>query len=88
MHKEFCEVMESKGRKWECEPQYKGWVLLEEVDEIERVDSVVKSSNETADELCLKAESTGKLTFVTQTKSICLKCNTARFLDQEISCCM
>ena len=21
-------------------------------------------------------------------KSICLKCNTARFLDQEISCCM
>lgn len=48
--------------------------LLEEIDEIKkkkrRVDTDIKSLNETADELCLKAESTGKLTFVTQANSL------------------
>ena len=24
------------NKKWECDPQYKGWVLLEEIDEIEK----------------------------------------------------
>ena len=42
MQKEFCGVMESKGRKgqclyskkWEREPQYKGCSSLEEIDKI------------------------------------------------------
>ena len=34
------------------------------------MDSDIKSLNETADELFLKAESTGKLTFVTQANSL------------------
>ena len=44
MQKEFCGVMESKGwkgqclynKKWEREPQYKGWASLEEIDKIKK----------------------------------------------------
>ena len=46
----------------------------EEIDEIKKkkrkMDTDIKSLNETADELCLKAESTGKLIFVTQANSL------------------
>ena len=82
VHEEVCSVIESKGRKgqclynekWEREPCYKGWVLPAEIDEIKkkkrRVDSDMYSLNETADELCSKAESTGKLPFMTQLSSL------------------
>ena len=45
VQKEFCCVMESKGRKgqcllynkkWEREPQYKGWASLEEMTKWKR----------------------------------------------------
>lgn len=35
-----------------------------------RVGSGIKSLNETPDELCLKAEATGKLAFLTQANSL------------------
>ena len=54
--------------------QLKRKSLLEEIDEIKKkkrkMDTDIKSLNETADELCLKAESTGKLIFVTQANSL------------------
>ena len=44
--------------------------MLEEIDEVkkkkERIDAEIKSLNDTAAELCTKAEATAKLTFVTQ----------------------
>ena len=54
------------NKKWEREPQYKGWASLEEIDKIKKK----KRSGWTLINLCLKAESTGKLTFVTQANSL------------------
>lgn len=61
---------DERRKKKTQQQQAKRKFLLEEIDEIKkkkrRVDTDIKSLNETADELCLKAESTWKLTFVTQ----------------------
>ena len=65
---------DERRKKKTKQQQSKRKSLLEEIDEIKkkkrRVDTDIKSLNETADELCLKAESTGKLTFVTQANSL------------------
>ena len=47
-----------------------------------RVDSDIKSLNQTADELCLKAEAAGKLTFATQANS---PWKTAKDKTQELA---
>ena len=48
--------------------------VLEETDEVKkkkkRIDAEIKSLNDTADELCTKAEATAKLTFVTQVNAL------------------
>ena len=48
--------------------------MLEEIDEVKkkkkRIDAEVKLLNDTADELCIKAGATAKLTFVTQANSL------------------
>ena len=48
--------------------------VLEEIDEVKkkkkRIDAEIKSLNDTADELCTKAEATAKLTFVTQANAL------------------
>ena len=50
--------------------------VLEEIDEVKkkkkRIDAEIKSLNDTADELCTKAEATctAKLAFVTQTNAL------------------
>ena len=48
--------------------------MLEEIDEVKkkkkRIDAEIKSLNDTADELCTKAEATAKLTFVTQANAL------------------
>ena len=61
-------VTQSKGQKGQC--LYNKKLELEEIKEMEtkkgRVDLDIKSLTETPDKLCLKADSTGKLTCVTQ----------------------
>ena len=75
---------ESRKKKTQQE-QSKRKSILEEIDEIKkkrrRVDSDIKPLNETADILCLKAESTGKPTFVTQVNSLR---KTAKDQSQEL----
>ena len=47
--------------------------MLEEIDEVKkkkRIDAESNSLNDTADELCTKAEATAKLTFVTQANAL------------------
>ena len=48
--------------------------MLEEIDEVKkkkkRIDAEIKSLNDTADELCTKAEATAKLTFVIQANAL------------------
>ena len=48
--------------------------VLEEIDEVKkkkkRIDAEIKSLNDTADELCTKAEATAKLTFVIQANAL------------------
>lgn len=48
--------------------------VLEEIDEVKkkkkRIDAEIKTLNDTADELCTKAEATAKLTFVTQANAL------------------
>ena len=47
--------------------------VLEEIEEVKkkkRIDAEIKSLNDTADELCTKAEATAKLTFVTQANAL------------------
>ena len=48
--------------------------VLEEIDEVKkkkkRIDAEIKSLNETADELCIKAEATAEIMFVTQANAL------------------
>ena len=62
--------MNSKGKRGDC-IYNRRW----ELDEVKkkkkkRIDAEIKSLNDTADELCTKAEATAKLTFVTQANAL------------------
>ena len=67
--------------------------MLEEIEEVKkkkkRIDAEVKSLNDTADELCIKAEATAKLTFVTKAnalrRSVKDKLNDLVSLDKKLS---
>ena len=67
--------------------------VLEEIDEVKkkkkRIDAEIKSLNETADDLCTKAEATAKLTFVTQANALRRsakdKLNDLAKLDKKLS---
>ena len=83
---------ERQKKKTEQE-QSKRKCLLEEIDEAKkkkkkRIDAEIKSPNDTADELCTKAEATAKLTFVTQANALRRsakdKLNDLVFLDEKL----
>ena len=65
-----------KGRRTEKTEQKRPErkCVMEEIDEVKkkkkRIDAEIKSLNDTADELCTKAEATAKLTFVTQANAL------------------
>ena len=65
---------QEKQKKKTEQERSKRKCVLEEIDEIKkkkkRIDAEIKSLNETADELCTKAEATSKLTFVTQANAL------------------
>ena len=64
---------QEKQKKKPEQERSKRKCVLEEIDEIKkkkRIDAEIKSLNETADELCTKAEATAKLTFVTQANAL------------------
>ena len=65
---------QEKQKKKTEQERSKRKCVLEEIDEIKkkkkRIDAEIKSLNETADELCTKAEATAKLTFVTQANAL------------------
>ena len=68
--------MIKKGRRKKTEQERsKKKCVLEEIDEVKkkkRIDAEIKSLtiNDTADELCTKAEATAKITFVTQENAL------------------
>ena len=81
--------MNSKGKRGDC-IYNRRW----ELDEVKkkkkkRIDAEIKSLNDTADELCTKAEATAKLTFVTQANALRRsakdKLNDLVSLDEKLS---
>lgn len=66
--------MIKKGRRKKLNTNGQKESLLEEIEEVKkkkkRIDAEIKSLNDTADELCTKAEATAKLTFVTQANAL------------------
>ena len=61
--------MNSKGKRGDC-IYNRRWELDEVKKKKKRIDTEIKSLNDTADELCTKAEATAKLTFVTQANAL------------------
>ena len=82
---------EREKKKTEHERSERKCVLeeIEEVKKKKRIDAEIKSLNDTADELCTKAEATAKLTFVTQAnalrRSAKNKLNDLVSLDKKLS---
>jgi len=65
---------QEKQKKKTEQERSKRKCVLEEIDEVKkkkkRIDAEIKSLNDTAGELCTKAEATAKLTFVTQANAL------------------